>query len=178
MRHGLLRWYAALGAFVALALLVSCTSAWESPQERSAEPAPTRSSEATAPVSPQDLEAAKAVAIRYFTALGEDDRQTLIDTSPDYRHYIFEQPSWPDQAKDWAGVRIVRVEASGKYLAEEDMRRVIRDALGHPPHQVAVFHVVLDQPNVLDDSPILDDLDVVMVRATAGDDWLVSDMGV
>jgi hypothetical protein len=135
-----------------------------------------QSAEETAVVSQQELASARGVLMRHLEALSSGDTRVLLETSPEYRHYVFTQPSWPDQARSWAQVEVVSVERPGKYLDDESARYVSSEALGHPPYQVAVFHVVFDRPF----APRVHqgtDLDVVLVRPSPDSDWLVHDMG-
>jgi len=116
--------------------------------------------------------------MRHLEALSNGDTQTLLETSPEYQHYVFTQPSWPDQARSRAKLKlkVVSVETPGKYLDDESMRQVVSEVLGHPPYQAAVFHVVFDRPF----APRVHqgiDLDVVLIRPSPDNGWLVHDMG-
>ncbi|MDI6809848.1 MAG: hypothetical protein QME66_12890 [Candidatus Eisenbacteria bacterium] len=132
--------------------------------------------EETAVVSQQELASARGILMRHLEALSSGDTRVLLETSPEYRHYVFRQPSWPDQARSWAQLKVVTLETPGEYLDDEAMRRVCREALGRAPYQVAVFHVVADRPFATTDDQEMD-LDVVMIRPSPDSGWLVHDMG-
>ncbi|MCL4554320.1 MAG: hypothetical protein M1565_04190 [Actinobacteria bacterium] len=136
----------------------------------------SRSVEEAVVVGEQDVAAARSVLMRHLDALSSGDTEVLLETSAEYTHYIFTQPSWTRILGSWAQMRVITLERPGKYLDDETMRQVCRDVLGHDPYQVAVFHLVAERPFATTGDQEMS-LDVVMVRPSADSGWLVHDKG-
>ncbi len=161
---------------VLAATLAGCSPATQRTGGVASENGSSQSTEVTAVVSQREIASAKTVLMRHLEALSAGDTQVLLETSPEYRRHIFTQSSWPDQARSWAGLKVVSVATPGQYLGDEAMRQVCREALGRLPYQVAVFHVVAARPSAPRDGQETD-LDVVLIRPSADSGWLVHDMG-
>lgn len=162
----------AIVAAVLAVTLAGCAPATQPTGAVASESGSSQSTEATAVVTQEDLASARAVLMRYLEALSTNDMQALLDLSPDYRDFIFKQPSWPDQARSWAQLKVVTVETPGKYHDDEYMPQIDTGL----PYQAAVFHVVAIRPSAPADDEEMD-TDVVLIRPSADSGWLVLDMG-
>ena len=145
---------------------------------------PAQTVDSSPPVDPatglstKDLDDSKAILLRHLAALSANDTETLLATVLDQSIYL--QESWPDQARRWAGLKVISVSYPGKYVTLDAQRSTSRPLAGRTPYQRVRFHVLLDLPAARDWWATQDgmmDTDFTMERGSADGGWLVRDSG-
>ncbi len=135
----------------------------------------------TAEVSSSEIEEAKAVLIRYLVALGENDTETILEVVPDYCKSTYEGLTWSKEAKNFAGLKVVRVNNPGRWLSEKLSVNSYTQTFGHPPFRIVIFNVILDFPAMPDGEremyEKMYDSDYELTKDTQDSPWLVSNFG-